>query len=78
MLVEFSTAAIGTLTKIFDLLPTWLSALSGVIAAASGIAALTPTPRDDSVIGKIYRVIDLLALNIGHAKEAPPKSQDAP
>jgi hypothetical protein len=77
MLVEFSTATIGTLTRIFDLLPHWLSALSGIIASASAVAALTPTPKDDSVLGKIYRVVDFLALNIGHAKDAgaPPKTR---
>jgi len=32
------------------------------------IAAMTPTPKDDIWIGKLYKVIDLLALNIGKAK----------
>lgn len=33
------------------------------------IAATTPTPKDDVWIGKLYKFIDLLALNIGKAKD---------
>lgn len=43
-----------------------------VISAASLIAALTPTPRDDLLFGKLYKLVDALALNVGHAKETPP------
>lgn len=39
-----------------------------IIAAASAIAALTPTPKDDTLIGKAYKIIDWLALNIINAK----------
>lgn len=41
---------------------------SMVCAVASAIAAITPTPKDDVIIGKIYKIVDLLALNIGKAK----------
>lgn len=46
-----------------------------IIAAASAVAALTPTPADDRLIGKAYRLLDLLALNVGFAKDkaAPSK-----
>ena len=43
--------------------------LTSVVAAASAIAALTPTPKDDGWIKKIYRVLDMLALNVGKAKD---------
>ena len=46
-----------------------LSAITTVIAAASAIAALTPTPVDDGIVKKLYKVIDLFALNIGKAKD---------
>tara|TARA_R110002020_G_scaffold22733_1_gene76430 strand:- start:1526 stop:1702 length:177 start_codon:yes stop_codon:yes gene_type:complete len=46
-----------------------ISILTGVVALASAIAALTPTPKDDTIVGKIYKVIDLLALNVGKAKD---------
>ena len=56
---------------------TWISAhadqiigaLTSIVTGASALAALTPTPKDDSFIGKIYKVIDFLALNIGKAKD---------
>lgn len=43
--------------------------LTAVVAAASAIAALTPTPKDDTVIGKAYKIIDWLALNVMKAKD---------
>jgi len=46
-----------------------LFAITAVISAASAIAALTPTPKDDLVIAKIRKFINLLALNIGNAKK---------
>tara|TARA_R100001377_G_scaffold70128_1_gene45536 strand:+ start:77 stop:217 length:141 start_codon:yes stop_codon:yes gene_type:complete len=43
--------------------------ITTIIAVASLIAASTPTPKDDKWIGKFYKFIDLLALNIGKAKQ---------
>ena len=40
-----------------------------VHAAASAICALTPTPKDDAILGKIYKVIETLALVVGRAKQ---------
>lgn len=40
-----------------------------IVAAASAIAALTPTPADDTFVGKAYKVIDWLALNVFKAKD---------
>ena len=42
---------------------------STVVAAASAVAALTPTPKDDALAAKAYKVIDWLALNVGKAKD---------
>ena len=42
---------------------------TAIVTVSSIIAALTPTPKDDVWIGKLYRIIDLLALNIGRAKD---------
>jgi len=56
-LLEHSAALIGILT--------------GIVTVASAIAALTPTPKDDAVVGKVYKVIDWLALNVGKAKNKP-------
>jgi hypothetical protein len=38
-------------------------------AAASAITALTPTPKDDAVVGKIYKIIETLAMVVGKAKQ---------
>ena len=40
-----------------------------IVTVASLIAASTPTPKDDAWIGKLYKFVDLLALNIGRAKQ---------
>ena len=40
-----------------------------IVTIASIIAAITPTPKDDNLIRKIYKIIDLLAINVGKAKE---------
>ena len=35
-----------------------------LIVTASIIAAVTPTPKDDVWIGKLYKFIDIAALNV--------------
>jgi hypothetical protein len=56
-----------SMSILMDLLGWW-PAVTGVIAAASTVAALTPTPKDDALIANLYKIIDFLALNIGKAK----------
>lgn len=53
---------LDTIMKIVGVVP-W------VISICSMIAALTPTPVDDNLIGKAYKIIDWFAINIGKAKE---------
>tara|TARA_S200002703_G_scaffold34748_1_gene30066 strand:+ start:1594 stop:1758 length:165 start_codon:yes stop_codon:yes gene_type:complete len=38
-------------------------------AAASIVVAMTNTPKDDEVLGKVYKVIEFFALAIGKAKQ---------
>ena len=40
-----------------------------VVAVASAIASITPTPKDDEFVAKLYKILDALALNIGKAKD---------
>ena len=47
--------------------------ISVIVTVASAIAALTPTPKDDKWIGKLYKIIDVCALNIGKAKDTAKK-----
>lgn len=42
---------------------------TAIVTAASAIAALTPTPKDDTVVAKLYKIVDWLALNVGKAKD---------
>jgi hypothetical protein len=42
-------------------LPEIVAALFAVHAAALAVVNLTPTPKDDQVVAKYYRVIELLA-----------------
>jgi len=46
-----------------------LQVITSVIAVASAVAALTPTPQDDTFIGNLYKLVDWLALNIYKAKD---------
>ncbi len=54
---------------IIDNKDTLISTLTAIVAAASAIAALTPTPVDDGWAAKLYKIVDWLALNIGNAKD---------
>lgn len=64
---------------------TWLTAhwadlfqiVTGIIAVASVVTALTPTQADDNVVATIKKVVDFLAVNVGHAK-APPTDPTTP
>jgi hypothetical protein len=46
-----------------------IAAFTSIVTGASALAALTPTPKDDTFVGKLYKVVDFLALNIGKAKD---------
>ena len=45
-----------------------------IVTVASLVAASTPTPKDDVWIGKLYKLIDLLAINGGKSKQKPGES----
>lgn len=46
-----------------------LGVVTAVVAVASAVAAMTPTPKDDTWVTKIYKAVDWLALNVGKAKD---------
>ena len=46
-----------------------LNIITAVIALASAIAAVTPTPAPGTFLSKLYALIDFVALNIGKAKD---------
>jgi len=47
----------------------YLEIATTLVALASAICAVTPTPKDDAIIGKIYKVLEMFALNVGKAKQ---------
>lgn len=51
--------------------------ITAVIVLASSICALTKTPDPNTTYGKVYKIIEFLALNIGKAKEVHPKDPAA-
>jgi|TARA_R110001583_G_scaffold141056_5_gene293178 hypothetical protein len=55
---------------VVDNLEAILGAATAVVTAASALAALTPTPKDDGIVKALYKVVDFLALNIGKAKDS--------
>lgn len=50
-----------------------ISIVTGVVTIAATIAAFTKGDRDDTIVGKIRRVVDLFALNFGGAKNENAK-----
>lgn len=50
---------------LFDL----FNILTAAVALASAVAAMTPTPKDDLWVAKAYKLLDVIALNIGKAKD---------
>ena len=55
-----------------DIIINLVQWITTIVTVASIVAASTPTPKDDEWIGKLYKFIDLLAVNIGKAKEQAP------
>tara|TARA_B110000495_G_C22511777_1_gene313010 strand:+ start:190 stop:378 length:189 start_codon:yes stop_codon:yes gene_type:complete len=60
---------ITLINYIIDNKDTLIGTLTAIVAAASAIAALTPTPKDDGWAAKLLKIVDFLALNIGRAKD---------
>jgi len=55
--------------EFFEWVIRWIMVIPYLVMAASLIAALTPTPKDDGWVKKIYMVLDWVALNVGKAKD---------
>ena len=56
--------------KVMDIMEI-VGYVTMIVTVARLVAASTPTPKDDVWIGKLYKMIDLLAINVGKAKEKP-------
>ena len=49
----------------FDDILSYINIATAVVAVASTIASMTDTPKDDEIIGKLYKVLNVFALNFG-------------
>lgn len=65
---ETTAADAGSLSGFLDKVPDILQVISLLITAFATIAAITPTPKDDGVLLVLRKIVDLLALNIGGAR----------
>ena len=54
---------------LLDLILKLISLAPWIISGASLICALSPTPKDDQILGKMYKIIDWCAINVGKAKD---------
>ncbi len=48
----------------------WLAAITGVVTAATAITALTPTKTDNKIVSALLKVLNILAGNVLHNKNA--------
>ena len=44
----------------------WMTA---TVTLASVVSAMTPTDKDDKIVAKMKQFVEILAVNIGHAKK---------
>ncbi len=47
----------------------YLEVALAIHAACSAICALTPTPKDDRLVRKLYKLIEIGGLLVGRAKQ---------
>jgi len=55
--------------RIMSMLFDIFNIATAAVALASAITAVTPTPRDDELVGKAYKYLEYFALVIGKAKD---------
>tara|TARA_Y100000004_G_C8749123_1_gene341607 strand:- start:432 stop:608 length:177 start_codon:yes stop_codon:yes gene_type:complete len=55
--------------EVIEYINRWVAIIPTIVAGASIICALTPTPKDDQVVSKIYKIIEWCAFNVGKAKQ---------
>ena len=52
-----------------ELLLNIFNIATAAVALASAITAMTPTPKDDAMVAKAYKVLEYFALVVGKAKQ---------
>lgn len=56
------------LQAILNIIPDWIEAACIAVTAASIVAASTTTPKGDSLVANLYKVVNIMAINFGKAK----------
>ena len=59
-----------SIAGIINTLPNWVHHVTLLVTAAAGLATLTPTKSDDKAIAMVLRVINMVGLNFGKARNA--------
>lgn len=59
------------INNIIENWSTYAQVILAVIGAAAAIAAITPTPRDDRFVAFLRKIIDVIGMNVGNAKNDP-------
>ena len=60
-------------TYILENWETITGIAGAVVVACSGVAALTPNTYDNKIMNALRKLIDLIALNVGKAKNEKKK-----
>ena len=60
---------VGMIQQIWAMAPEIIAAVTSIVTVASIIIAGTKTPDPNSALGKIYKVLEWSALNVGRAKQ---------
>jgi len=61
----------NTIDILSQFLPSsnWFAVITALVTLASAITAATPTPVPGTLLAKFYKLIEIIALNIGRAKD---------
>ena len=58
------------LASVLENYPVWLTAVTSIVTAATAVTAITPSKRDDVVVGWALKILNLLAGNFLKNKNA--------
>lgn len=68
-----SHAANGVVDRIdgvADMIPGWFAALTTLMVAIKAITTVTPTQADNRILAALLRLLNVVALNVGKARNA--------
>lgn len=52
--------------------PEYLQVALTVVGTAAAVASITPTPKDDLILGILHKILNVLAFNFGKSKNEKP------